>query len=87
MIWLNHKLLISKRKKNGLLGGLWELPGGKIKKEQSMSADMADILSNLYFGHCIEWYYGLNSSLSSSIMSSNKTSSSFDFMWNIFTIK
>ena len=34
--------------------------GGKIKKEQSMSADMADILSNLYFGHCIEWYYGLN---------------------------
>ena len=38
------------------------LLGGKIKKEQSMSADMADILSNLYFGHCIEWYYGLNSS-------------------------
>ena len=37
------------------------LLGGKIKKEQSMSADMADILSNLYFGHYIEWYYGLNS--------------------------
>jgi len=29
IIWEKEKFLISKRKKNGLLGGLWELPGGK----------------------------------------------------------
>ena len=29
IIWKNEKILISKRKKDGLLGGLWELPGGK----------------------------------------------------------
>jgi len=29
MIYKKNKFLISKRKKNGLLGGLWELPGGK----------------------------------------------------------
>ncbi len=31
----NEKILISKRKKNGLLGGLWELPGGKLQKKES----------------------------------------------------
>ena len=35
MIWKKNKILISKRKKNGLLGGLWELPGGKIYKKES----------------------------------------------------
>ena len=29
IIWNNNKILISKRKKGGVLGGLWELPGGK----------------------------------------------------------
>jgi len=32
------------------------LKGGLIKKEQSISADMAEILSNLYMGHCIKIY-------------------------------
>ena len=35
IIWRDNKILISKRKKKGLLGGLWELPGGKIKKNET----------------------------------------------------
>ena len=31
----NNKILISKRRKNVLLGGLWELPGGKKLKNES----------------------------------------------------
>ena len=31
IIWKNNKILVSKRKESGLLGGLWEFPGGKIK--------------------------------------------------------
>ena len=36
MIWNNDKILITKRKENGLLGGLWEFPGGKIKKNENV---------------------------------------------------
>ena len=32
------------------------LKGGAIKKEQSLSADMAHILSNLYLAHSIQFY-------------------------------
>ena len=35
IIWDGRKLLITKRKENGFLGGLWEFPGGKIKKKES----------------------------------------------------
>ena len=31
IVWKKDKILISKRRENGLLGGLWEFPGGKIK--------------------------------------------------------
>ena len=35
-IWnSNKKILISKRKNKGLLGGMWELPGGKKKKQET----------------------------------------------------
>ena len=35
LIIKNNHILISKRKKNGLLGGLWELPGGKLIKNEN----------------------------------------------------
>lgn len=31
IIWKNNRILISKRNESGMLGGLWEFPGGKIK--------------------------------------------------------
>ena len=36
VIWNNNKILITKRKKNQLLGGLWEFPGGKIENHESI---------------------------------------------------
>ena len=36
------------------------LLGGSIKKNQSISGDMADILSNLYLAHSIVWYENKN---------------------------
>ena len=38
MIWNKNKILISKRKDKGLLGGLWELPGGKKEKSESFTS-------------------------------------------------
>ena len=36
------------------------LKGGALKKEQSLSADMASIMSNLYLAHCVKMYDELN---------------------------
>ena len=36
IVWNKNKLLITKRKKNQLLGGLWEFPGGKVKNNESI---------------------------------------------------
>ena len=36
LIWNNDKLLIALRPEEGLLGGLWEFPGGKRKKNESL---------------------------------------------------
>jgi A/G-specific adenine glycosylase len=36
VIWHNNKILITKRKKNALLGGLWEFPGGKVMNDESI---------------------------------------------------
>ena len=37
IIWKNAKVLITQRKPEGLLGGLWEFPGGKIKNGETPS--------------------------------------------------
>ena len=34
VIWKNDKFLVSKRKEDAMLGGLWEFPGGKIEKNE-----------------------------------------------------
>ena len=36
------------------------LLGGEIKKNQSLSGDMADLLSNLYLAHSVIWYHEQN---------------------------
>jgi A/G-specific adenine glycosylase len=36
IIYKNGRILIDKRKPNGLLGGLWEFPGGKVRKGESL---------------------------------------------------
>lgn len=44
----NQSLLITKRKKEGLLGGLWELPGGKLTGQESFrSCVKREILEEL----------------------------------------
>ena len=38
------------------LSNIVALKGSKLKSEQMMSSDMADILSNLYLAHSVVWY-------------------------------
>ena len=40
-----------------LLANFVSLQGGKIKSNQSLSGDMADIFSNLYLAYSLEWYH------------------------------
>ena len=35
IIWDNDRIIISKRKSSGMLGGLWEFPGGKIEAKET----------------------------------------------------
>ena len=42
------------------------LKGGKLKQEQMLSSDMADIMSNLYLAHSVNWY-DKNNNISSSL--------------------
>ena len=37
VVWKNTRVLITQRKPEGLLGGLWEFPGGKILKGETPS--------------------------------------------------
>lgn len=38
VVFKNGRVLITRRKPSGLLGGLWEFPGGKIQKDESPEA-------------------------------------------------
>jgi len=38
VIYRNGRILIDKRKPEGLLGGLWEFPGGKVRPGESLKA-------------------------------------------------
>jgi A/G-specific adenine glycosylase len=46
LIQKKDKLLICKRNSNGLLGGMWELPGGKINKQESNNSALTRIFSD-----------------------------------------
>ena len=48
IVWHKNRLLITKRKEHGLLGGLWEFPGGKVEsKENIIEAVKREILEEL----------------------------------------
>jgi A/G-specific adenine glycosylase len=36
VVWQNGKVLLAKRPSHGLLGGMWEFPGGKIEADESL---------------------------------------------------
>ena len=51
----NDKLLITRRKEEGLLGGLWEFPGGKqMKKETPQKACVREIYEECHLNVAVE---------------------------------
>ena len=48
VVFKNGRVLITRRKPDGLLGGLWEFPGGKIKKsEKAETACLREIMEEV----------------------------------------
>ena len=44
LVWNHGRLLIAQRKEQGLLGGLWEFPGGKIDAQEKQTQALQRIL-------------------------------------------
>ncbi len=63
----NDKFLICKRNSDGLLGGMWELPGGKIKNQESNNSALTRVFSD----------YGITLKSNSYIGTANHTYSHF----------
>ena len=58
--YLNHNRLEKQTINFACLSNFVALYGGKIKSEQYLSGDMADIFSNLYLAYSIKWYNNEN---------------------------
>jgi len=41
LVWRDGRLLIGRRPSEGLLGGLWEFPGGKVEEGETLAAAAA----------------------------------------------
>jgi len=54
--FFSKDLLATQTLQFACLSNFVALKGGAIKKEQSLSADMAGIMSNLYLAHCVKIY-------------------------------
>jgi len=52
----NNNILEKQTVQFANLANFIALKGGAIKRDQSLSADMADLLSNLYLGYGVRWY-------------------------------
>lgn len=52
-----HSLIQNQTIKFAHLANIVALKGGRLKKEQYCSSDMANIMSNLYMAHSIIWYH------------------------------
>jgi len=56
--WLMSSEILSKQTRHfANLANFVALNGGTIKAQQMLSADMADILSNLYLAHSVVWFH------------------------------
>ena len=53
-------LLEHQTKQFANLANFIALQGGSLKSNQMLSADMADLLSNLYLAHAVQWYHQEN---------------------------
>lgn len=47
IIWRNGRILLRRRSANGLLAGMWELPGGELKKQETLQASLRQQLDSI----------------------------------------